>query len=84
MPGWSRIASTASRSPWTTEKTPSGRPASAQSRASTSDADGSCSDGLRRNALPQATAIGAIQSGTMIGKLKGVIPAMTPSGWRSE
>ena len=33
--------------------------------------------------LPQATAIGHIQSGTMAGKLKGVMPAVTPSGWNS-
>ena len=35
-------------------------------------------------ALPQASAIGAIHSGTMAGKLKGVIPATTPSGIRIE
>ena len=34
--------------------------------------------------LPQAIAIGNIQSGIMAGKLKGVIPAQTPSGWRNE
>ena len=46
--------------------------------------DGSCSDGLRMNALPQASATGAIHSGTMIGKLNGVMPATTPSGMRIE
>ncbi len=35
-------------------------------------------------ALPQAIATGCIQSGTMAGKLNGVMPATTPSGWRSE
>ncbi len=84
MPGWVRIASTASLSPWTTEKAPSGSPASASSSASRSDGDGSCSDGLRMNALPQASAIGAIHSGTIAGKLNGVMPATTPSGIRSE
>ena len=29
-------------------------------------------------------AIGCIHIGTMIGKLNGVIPAATPSGWRIE
>jgi hypothetical protein len=32
--------------------------------------------------LPQASAIGAIHIGTMNGKLKGVMPAVTPSGMR--
>jgi hypothetical protein len=47
-------------------------------------ADGSFSDGLRMNALPQAMASGYIHIGTMAGKLKGVMPATTPSGWRIE
>ena len=64
--------------------TPSGRPASAHSRASSSEADGSFSDGLSTNVLPQAMAIGNIHIGTMAGKLNGVIPATTPSGWRIE
>nr|BFE87498.1 hypothetical protein GCM10020093_100990 [Planobispora longispora] len=65
-------------------KIPSGSPASFQSRAISSDADGSRSDGLSTNALPQATAMGNIHIGTMAGKLNGVIPATTPSGWRIE
>ena len=84
MPGWSRIASTATLSPCTTLKTPSGRPASGHSRATRSDTDGSRSLGLSTNALPQAIATGCIHIGTMIGKLNGVIPAATPSGWRIE
>ncbi len=35
------------------------------------------------NALPQAIATGNIQSGTITGKLKGVMPAQTPTGCRS-
>ena len=77
-------ASTASLSPWTTLNTPSGRPASAHSRASSSEADGSFSDGLSTNVLPHAMASGNIHIGTMAGKLNGVIPATTPSGWRIE
>ena len=49
-----------------------------------SDGDGSFSDGLRMNALPHAIAFETIQSGTMTGKLNGVMPATTPSGWRIE
>ena len=77
-------ASTASLSPWTTLNTPSGRPASAHSRASSSEADGSFSDGLSTNVLPHAMASGNIHIGTMAGKLNGVIPVTTPSGWRIE
>ena len=36
------------------------------------------------NALPHAIATGGIHSGTIIGKLNGVMPATTPSGWRIE
>ena len=34
--------------------------------------------------LPQAMATGNIHIGTMAGKLNGVMPATTPSGWRLE
>ena len=84
MPGCASTASTASRSPCTTLKTPAGRPASASSSASRTEADGSRSEGFRRNVFPQASAIGNIHIGTMAGKLNGVIPAATPSGWRME
>src|SRR6202012_2427124 len=84
MSGWSRMASTATLSPWTTLNTPSGSPASAYSRAMKLDADGSRSLGLSTNVFPVAIAIGCIQNGTMAGKLNGVIPAQTPSGCRNE
>ena len=48
------------------------------------DADGSFSEGSRMNALPQASAMGYIHIGTIAGKLNGVMPATTPSGWRIE
>ena len=67
-----------------TVKTPSGRPARFQASAIHSAADGSFSLGLRRKALPQAMALAVIQSGTMTGKLNGVMPATTPRGWRIE
>src|SRR5581483_3599537 len=82
--GWVRSASTASLSPWTTLNTPSGSPAACSSSARRTLADGSFSDGFSTNELPQAMAIGNIHSGTMAGKLNGVIPAHTPSAWSSE
>ena len=45
-------------------------------------ADGSFSDGLRMNVLPAAIAVANIHIGTIAGKLNGVMPATTPSGWR--
>ena len=36
------------------------------------------------NVLPQASATGNIHIGTIAGKLNGVMPAHTPTGWRSE
>jgi hypothetical protein len=82
--GVSSRASTASLSPWTTLMTPSGRPASCQSLATALTADGSFSDGLMMTALPQAMAIGTNHSGTMAGKLNGLMTATTPSDWRIE
>src|SRR5688572_32123871 len=83
-PGCVSSASTASLSPWTTLNAPSGRPASASHSAIISDADGSFSLGLRMNALPHASASGNIHIGTIAGKLNGVMPTATPSGWRIE
>ena len=65
-------------------ETPGGSPASASSCAQNMAADGSFSDGLRMKALPQAMASGYIHIGTIAGKLNGVMPATTPSGWRRE
>ncbi len=63
-------------------KTPGGRPASIIISPSRLALIGTRSDGFRTNVFPQAMAMGNIQSGTMNGKLKGVIPAQTPTGWR--
>ena len=82
--GWSRSASTASLSPWSTLKTPSGRPASRHSSAIHSAADGSFSLGLSTTVFPAAMAIGKNHIGTMAGKLKGLMTPTTPSGWRLE
>ena len=64
-------------------KTPSGSPASISSSPSRTADSGTFSDGLSTNVLPQASATGNIQSGTIAGKLNGVIPAQTPTGWRT-
>ena len=82
MSSWSIKASTASLSPFTTEKTPGGRPASMNHSAMSMDAEGSLSDGLQMKVFPQAMAVANIQAGTMAGKLNGVMPATTPRGWR--
>ena len=84
MLGCSSTASTATLSPCTTLKTPSGSPASFKSSAVSIEADGSFSDGLSTNAFPQAIAGAHIHMGTIAGKLNGVIPPTTPSGWRIE
>ena len=80
MSGWSQIASTTSAAPCTTLSTPLGMPASSASSTRRMVTIGSCSDGLSTKVLPQAIAIGNIQSGIMAGKLNGVMPAQTPSG----
>src|SRR5205807_4425954 len=80
---WSS-ASTATLSPCTTLKTPSGRPASFNSSAVKTDADGSFSDGFNTNVLPHEIAGAHIHIGTITGKLNGVMPPTTPSGWRIE
>ena len=84
MSGCSRMRSTATLSPCTTLKQPAGSPALASSSAISNDADGSFSLGLSTNVLPHARALANIHIGTIAGKLNGVIPATTPSGWRIE
>ena len=61
---------------------PLGSPASASNSAARSEHEGSFSEGLSTKVLPQAMASGYIHIGTIAGKLNGVIPATTPSGWR--
>src|ERR1022692_4212262 len=75
--------STASLSPLTTFSTPAGSPDSSANWAMNSAQLGSRSEGFKTKVLPQTTAIGHIHSGTMHGKLNGVMPAVTPSGWNS-
>ena len=82
MPGWSQIASTTSRPPFTRLATPGGRHSSS-SCAMRRCVSGTCSDGLTMNVFPVATAKGRNHSGTIAGKLKGAIAAQTPRGCRS-
>src|SRR4051812_2934399 len=84
MSGCSSRRSTATLSPWTTLKTPSGRPASFHRAASHSAADGSFSLGFKTTVSPAAMATGKNHMGTIAGKLKGLITATGPSGWRTE
>ena len=44
--------------------------------------EGTRSEGFRIIALPEASAGAIFHSGIIAGKLKGVMPATTPSGWR--
>ncbi|OAG64959.1 hypothetical protein BIM11_5840 [Burkholderia pseudomallei] len=81
--GCEHSASTTSLPPCTTLSTPFGTPASIASSTSCIVDSGSCSDGFSTNVLPQTIAIGNIHSGIIAGKLNGVMPTHTPSGWRS-
>ena len=63
-------------------KTPSGNPDSIKSSPMRTADSGTFSEGFKTNVLPQTIAIGNIQSGTIAGKLNGVMPAHTPTGWR--
>ena len=74
------IASTVSFPPFTILSTPGGIPASRTSSHSSLLELGSLSDGLSIKQFPQAIATGNIHIGTIIGKLKGVMPAHTPIG----
>src|SRR3954463_1834851 len=81
--GWVSSPSTATLSPFSTLKTPSGRPASFHSCAIHSDAVGTFSLGFSMTVLPAAIAIGKNHIGTMAGKLNGEMIPTTPSGWRA-
>ena len=78
------MRSTATLSPFTTLKTPSGSPASFQYFAINNEGVGSFSLGFKTTALPVAIAIGKNHMGTIAGKLNGEMIAATPSGWRIE
>src|ERR1700674_2829435 len=76
--------STVSFAPCTRFNTPGGRPASCASSTIRAAVRGTLSDGFRTKVFPQAIAMGNIQSGTMKGKLNGVMPTQTPTGYRVD
>src|SRR3954463_11977329 len=78
--GCSSSPSTATLSPCRTLNTPSGRPASVKGAGSQWAADGSFSEGFSTTVLPAAIAIGKNHSGTMAGKLNGLMMPTTPTG----
>src|SRR4030066_128178 len=66
------------RSPLTRLSTPGGKPASSISSNRRCEVTGTSSEGFSIAALPQATAYGQNQDGTIAGKLNGGITAHTP------
>ena len=76
-------ASTVPRPPCTRFRTPAGAPVWLNNCASKTPLNGVRSEGLSTKVLPAAMAMGNIHSGIMTGKLKGQIPATTPSGTRT-
>ena len=81
--GWVSSASTHSRPPWTRLSTPLGKPAFSSSSMIITTVSGTFSLGFSTKVFPQAIASGNIHIGTIAGKLNGVIPTQTPSGWSS-
>src|SRR5260370_7672345 len=71
--------STVSLAPCTRFSTPGGSPASCASSTILTAVRGTLSDGFKTKVLPQAIAMGNIHSGTIKGKLNGVIPTHTPT-----
>src|SRR5947208_17181397 len=74
--------STVSLAPCTRFRTPGGSPALVANSTSRTPVRGTLSEGFRMKVLPQAIAMGNIDRGTMKGKLNGVRPAHTPTGFR--
>ena len=68
--------------PVTTFRTPSGSPASENSRATCSVASGVVDAGLATTVFPDATAGATFVPSSVSGKLYGVIAAHTPIGRR--
>src|SRR5438445_10512805 len=77
--GWVNNALTHSRPPWTRFRTPLGKPACSSNLAIWMAVNGTFSLGLRTKVLPQTSATGYIQRGTIAGKLKGEMPTQTHS-----
>src|SRR5207249_3868406 len=73
-------APTSSPSPWTTLKTPAGRPASAARSASSEQESGDHSAGLRITVQPAASAGAVFHVESMNGAFQGVITTAGPLG----
>ena len=79
------MASTASLSPLTTLRMPGGRPGLDEQLGQPQRHAGIALGGLQDEGVAAGDAPGAhFHSGIMAGKLNGVMPATTPSGWRIE
>ena len=66
--------------PWTTLKTPAGRPASAVMSASNDAVSGAHSGGLATTVFPAARAGPIRQVASISGAFQGVMIAVTPAG----
>jgi len=78
--GCSQICLTVSNPPYTTLKTPLGKPISYVYLAIKPTAPGTLSLGLSTIVFPNVIDKGIIHNGIIAGKLKGHIPAVTPIG----
>ena len=78
------VSSAPARSPipWTTLKTPGGRPASAVRSASSEQESGDHSAGFRTTVQPAASAGAVFQVESMNGAFQGVITTAGPAGIR--
>src|SRR6202012_2105442 len=83
-PGCDTSAAPASSpKPVTKLTTPSGTPASSESRASSAIDSGVCSAGLITIVQPLASAGASFLTTISNGRFQGVIAPTTPTGWRS-
>ena len=69
--------------PWTTLKTPAGKPASAVRSARIEQASGDHSAGFRTTVQPAASAGAVFQVESMNGAFHGVMTAAGPAGMRT-
>ena len=81
IPGWATSAEPASSPmPWTTLKTPGGKPASEAKSARSEHVSGAHSGGLRTAVQPAARAGPTFQVESMKGAFHGVMRAAGPEG----
>jgi hypothetical protein len=82
-PGWDTSAAPASSPiPWTTFRTPAGRPASSVRSARSEHESGAHSGGFRTTVQPAASAGAHFQVESMNGAFQGVMIATGPAGIR--